>query len=130
VPIAGEVIDPRHHVNLAWHGGGPQPIFQASLVIPEMPAREWDVPAAPALHPPVPAVIAAWKGKAAGREAGLLDAVEDAVAEAAPRVRDAWMGAAEWQRGSDFLSDLANTLGLLGLNVGQVDQLFRVADAI
>ena len=75
----------------------------------------------------MPPVIPAWKGKAALREAGLLDAVEVAVAVAGGRVQDAWSGASEWDRSSEFLMSLAEGLGL---NVEQVDALFRSADAI
>ena len=57
VPVAGEVIDPRYHVNLAWHGRELDPAFQASLVVPATPSRGWDVTAPPALQPPVPTVI-------------------------------------------------------------------------
>ena len=81
-PIAGEIVDPRYHVNLAWHSREPDPAFQASQVAPSTPSRRWDVPAAPASQRPVPALIPAWKGKAALREAGLLDAVEASVAKA------------------------------------------------
>jgi len=52
VPIAGEVIDPRYHVNLAWHGRERDPAFQASLVVPATPSRRWNVATAPALQPP------------------------------------------------------------------------------
>ena len=48
---------------------------------------------------PVPAAsqtIRAWKGKAALREAGLLESVERAVNVAGGRVRDAWDGAVTW----------------------------------
>jgi hypothetical protein len=41
-PIAGEVIDPRHHVNLAWHGRELDPALQVSLVVPATPSRGWD----------------------------------------------------------------------------------------
>jgi hypothetical protein len=75
----------------------------------------------------VPPVIPAWKGKAALREAGLLDAVEAAVAAAGGRVQDAWVGASEWSRDSDFLLSLA---GGLSLSQQQVDDMFRAADAI
>lgn len=125
--IAGEVIDPRYHVNLAWHGRDPAPAFQASLVVPATPSRGWDVPAVPEARPPVPPVIPAWKGKAALREAGLLDVVEAAIAAEGGRVQDAWAGASEWSRGSDFLLSLATGLGL---TTQQVDDMFRVADAI
>jgi len=71
--------------------------------------------------------VPAWKGKAALREAGLLDAVEAAVAATGGRVHDAWTGGLEWERGSEFLADLARALGL---NAAQVDQMFLDADAI
>jgi hypothetical protein len=127
VPIAGEVIDPRYHVNLAWHGRDLEAAFQASLVVPVTPSRGWDVPAVPASQPPVPQVIPAWKGKAALREAGLLKSVETAVAAAGGRVQDAWAGASEWDRSSEFLQALA---AVLDLDVPQVDQMFRDAAAI
>jgi len=127
VPIAGEVIDPRYHVNLAWHGRDLEAAFQASLVVPVTPSRGWDVPAVPASQPPVPQVIPAWKGKAALREAGLLKSVETAVAAAGGRVQDAWIGAPDWRRGSEFLLSLATGLGL---TTQQVDDMFRAADSI
>ena len=65
VPIPGEVLDPRYHVNLAWHGRAPDLAFTASLIVPETPSRGWDVVALPESRPPVPPVIPAWKGKAA-----------------------------------------------------------------
>ncbi|MCX7380059.1 MAG: hypothetical protein NT133_01285 [Alphaproteobacteria bacterium] len=94
------------------------------MVVPATPSRGWDVTAPTASPPPV---IPAWKGKAALREAGLLDAVEKAIATAGGRVQDAWAGASEWNRDSEFLSSLA--VGL-GLNVQEIDQMFRDADAI
>jgi hypothetical protein len=76
---------------------------------------------------PVPPVIPAWKGKAALREAGLLDAVEAAVVVAGGRVQDAWAGASEWSRDSEFLTALAANLGL---SSASVDDLFRSAEAM
>jgi hypothetical protein len=125
--IPGEVIDPRYHVNLAWHGREPEAAFQASLVVPATPSRGWDVVPPPPSQPPLPPVIPAWKGKVALREAGLMDAVEAAVAAAGGRVQDAWAGASEWSRDSDFLSSLASDLGLTRQ---QIDEMFRFADAI
>ena len=125
--IPGEVLDPRYHVNLAWHGREPDAAFQASLVVPATPSRGWDVVAPPASQPPVPPVIPAWKGKAALREAGLLNAVEAAVANAGGRVQDAWTGASEWSRDSEFLTALAANLGL---SSASVDDLFRLAAAM
>jgi hypothetical protein len=127
VPIPGEVIDPRYHVNFAWHGREPDPAFQASLVAPDMPSRGWDLTASPTPKPAVPTSIPAWKGRAALREAGLLDAVEAAVQGAGGRVQDAWSGASEWDRSSEFLQALA---AVLGLDDPQVDQMFRNAAAI
>ena len=75
----------------------------------------------------MPASVPAWKGKAALCEARLLDALEATVQTAGGRVRDAWDGAAEWDRGSEFHHDLAGALGLKG---EQVDQMFRNADGI
>jgi len=127
VPIAGEVVDPRYHVNLAWHGREPDLAFTASLVVPATPSRGWDIALLPASQPPVPPVIPAWKGKAALREAGLLNAVEAAVANAGGRVQDAWTGAPEWSRDSEFLLSLGAGLGL---SKQQIDDMFRSADAI
>ena len=59
VPVAGEVIDPRYHVNLTWHGRELDPAFQASLVVPVTPSRGWDVVLLPASQLPVPPVIPA-----------------------------------------------------------------------
>jgi hypothetical protein len=126
-PIAGEVVDPRYRVNLAWHGRDPDPAFQASLVVPVTPSRGWDVAQPPASQPPVPIVIPACNGKAALREAGLLGAVEAAVAAAGGRVQDAWAGAAEWSRDSDFLLSLGAGLDL---TKQQIDDMFRAADAM
>lgn len=127
VPIAGEVIDPRYHVNIAWHGREPDLAFTASLVVPATPSRGWDITAPAAAHPPVPPLIPAWKGKAALREAGLLGAVEAAVAVAGGRIADAWACAPEWSRDSEFLSELAVTLGLTDM---EIDHMFLVAAGI
>jgi hypothetical protein len=125
--IAGEVIDPRYHVNVAWHGREPNAVFQASLVTPATPSRGWDVTAPPTSPLPVPPVIPAWKGKAALREAGLLDAVEAAVAASGGRIQDAWSGAPVWDRGSEFLAAITSQLGL---TAEEADRLFREADSI
>ena len=126
-PIPGEVLDPRYHVNLAWHGCEPDQAFTSYLVAPARPSRGWDITVPPAPPLPVPPVIPAWKGKAALREAGLLDTVEAAVATASSRVQDAWTGASEWSRDSEFLLSLADGLGLPRQ---QIDEMFRAADAI
>jgi hypothetical protein len=127
MPIPGELLDPRYHVNLAWHGREPDLAFTASLVVPATPSREWDVVTPPASQLPVPPVIPAWKGKAALREAGLLEAVEAAVLAGGGRLQDAWIGASEWNRDSAFLSSLAVDLGLTDMDI---DRLFLVAAGI
>jgi hypothetical protein len=127
VPIAGNVLDSRYHVNIARNGREPEAAFQESLVVPATPSRGWDVVAPPASPAPVPPVIPAWKGKAALREAGLLNAVEAAVAAAGGRVQDAWTDASEWSRDSEFLLSLAAGLGLPRQ---QIDEMFRSADSI
>jgi hypothetical protein len=121
------VIDPQYHVNLAWHGREPEAAFQAFLVMPATPSRGWDVPTVPEARPPVPPIIPAWKGKAALREAGLLEPVEAAIAAAGGRVQDAWAGASEWSRNSDFLLSMAASLRLTEM---QLDEMFRTADSI
>jgi hypothetical protein len=40
-PIPGEVLDFRHHVNLAWHAQDMPPAFAASQVLPTTPSRVW-----------------------------------------------------------------------------------------
>ncbi len=99
----------------------------ASLVVPATPSRGWDVAPPPASQPPVPSLIPAWKGKAALREAGLLGAVEVAVAAAGGRIQDAWVGASEWSRESEFLLSMASSLGLIEK---QLDEMFRLANSI
>ena len=57
----------------------------------------------------------------------MLDAVDVAVAAAVGRVQDAWAGASEWDRSSEFLQALAAVLDLDGPHI---DQMFRHAAAI
>lgn len=128
IPMPGEVVDARYHVNAAWHGMEPPEVFQAAAVIPTAPNRGLSLPPMPPPEePPVQAVIPARKGKVALREAGLLATVEAAVHAAGGRIRDAWEGASEWERSSDFQLSLATGIGLAN---AQVDELFRAADAI
>jgi hypothetical protein len=124
----GEVIDARWHVNAAWHGVEPPEAFAAAAVEPATPSRAFALPPpAPPPEPGVPPVVAAWKGKAVLDAAGLLPEVETAVAAAGGIVSAAWAGATEWRRDSDFLTALADTIGL---SADEVDGLFRQADAI
>lgn len=128
VPVPGDVLDARYHVNAAWHGVEPPDVFRTMAVTPATPNRSFALPPPPPpVEPPVPAMIPAWKGKAALREVGLLGTAEAAVAAAGGRVADAWTGAAKWERGSDFLNDLS---AALRLTTGQVDEIIREADSI
>ncbi len=127
-PVAGEIVDPRFHVNLAWHARNMDPAFAASQIAPATPSRIWGLRPVPApAARPVPVSIPAWKGKAALREAGLLEIVESAVKSAGGRAHDAWEGASEWQRDSAFLAELAT---IIGLAPDKIDQMFQQADAI
>ncbi len=127
MPIAGAVLDPRHHVNLAWHARDMDPAFAASQVFPAEPSRAYALPPAAPSEPAVPAVVAAWKGKAVLAAMGLLEAAEAAVAAAGGVTAIAWRDAAEWERGSEMLATMA---AVLGLSADQVDELFRQASAI
>lgn len=126
-PVPGEVIDPRHHVNIAWHARDMDPAFAESAVAPEAPGRRFDVATAPPVASPVPASVPAWKARAALREAGLLGSVVATVEAAGGRVLDAWHHAPTWDRDSEFLASMS---AALGMSPAQVDQMFRDADAI
>lgn len=41
VPVAGALVDARHHVNAAWHARDMPEAFAASVVTPEAPVRGW-----------------------------------------------------------------------------------------
>jgi hypothetical protein len=126
-PIPGEVIDPRYHVNIAWHAQDMAPAFSDSQVVPATPARSYALPPPTQPAQAVPASVPAWKARAVLRDAGLLGAVTAAVEAAGGLVADAWAGATDWRRDSAFLAGLADELNL---SPAQVDQLFSDADAI
>jgi hypothetical protein len=127
VLVAGEVIDPRYHVNVAWHGRDPEAIFQASLVVPASPSRGWDVRPTESMPPVATPVIPAWKAKAWLHQAGLLDAATAAAGAGGPVAQLAFEHAAEWHRTSPLISALASGLGLSGQ---QIDKAFAAADSI
>lgn len=127
MPIAGAIIDPRYHVNLAWHAQEMHPAFELSQIAPATPSRTFGLALALPSAPAVPATIPAWKGKAVLREAGLLNEVEAAVAAAGGLVQDAWEGAFSWDRSSRLVTELSKQLGL---SSPQIDQMFRDADII
>lgn len=126
-PIPGALLDARWHVNVLWPGT-PAEAFAAALVEPAEPARAFALPPLPAPQAaPVPASVAAWKGKAVLASLSLLDAAEAAVAAAGGVTALAWAGSGEWGRESVLLAAMA---GALGLTDEQVDQMFRDASAI
>jgi len=73
-PVPGAILDPDFHVNIAWHSLPILVPFQASMITPATPHRVLSLPVLAPATAPVPERIPAWKGKAALREAGLLDA--------------------------------------------------------
>lgn len=95
-PVPGAIIDPGFHVNMAWHAQEIPEILHASVIRPATPHRVLSLPVLAPAPAPVPERVPAWKGKAALWEAGLLDAVEAAVAAAGGRAQDAWTRASEW----------------------------------
>jgi len=56
--------------------------------------------------------VAAWKAKEVLAQRGMLDKVEAAVAAANGLVQRAWTGAAEWNRDSRFVAELAKRWAL------------------
>lgn len=46
MPMAGAVIDARHHVNMAWHAQDMAVAFLASVVSPATPSRSYELPGA------------------------------------------------------------------------------------
>ena len=76
----------------------------------------------------VPLSVPLWKARAALRQSGLFDAVNDAVqASASPVLREAWEYAAEISRASSFITALAPQIGLTST---VIDTLFIAAAAI
>jgi hypothetical protein len=73
---------------------------------------------------PPPDTITRRQGRLALLGAGLLDAVEAAIAEAPREVRITWEDAAEWWRDDPLIAHFATTLRLTR---AEVDELFRVA---
>lgn len=46
MPMAGAVIDARHHVNMGWHAQDMDPAFLDSIVSPATPSRSYELPGA------------------------------------------------------------------------------------
>lgn len=126
-PVAGDVIDARHHVNAAWHGAEIPASFAAAAITPDSPSSAIDVPVPATPAPPVPAVVAAWKAKAWLHQQNKLIAAETAATTAGGVALLAWQHAAEWHRDSTLVTTLA---AALDLNSAAIDAAFIAADAI
>jgi hypothetical protein len=127
MPVAGDVIDPRFHVNLAWHAQDMHPAFSASQVAPAAPARIFDIAAPGVVPPAVPTVVAAWKAKVWLMGAGMLEAAQAAADAGGPVARLAWDAASHWERTSPLVQALASGVGL---SAEQIDAAFIAADSI
>lgn len=91
----------------------------------------WDGTAwtfSPATPPPAPATVSAFQARAVLLRAGLLPAVEAAVAASEDaEARLAWEYAVEFVRNGPLLTAIA---GQIGLTAAQIDDLFRMAASI
>jgi len=126
-PVAGDVLDARHHVNAAWHGGVVSAAFEASRIEPATPHRTFGIVAPPSLPPAVPRVIPAWKALAWLESAGKLSAAEAVALAAGPAAKWAWQRSYEWHRDSELMQALATGLHM---TAEQIDAAFIAADAI
>ena len=77
--------------------------------------------------PPIPFSVTPFQAKAAILQAGLLPAVEAALATASPIAQLAWSDATEFTRDSPTIAALAAQLGLTD---AQVDDLFIAASQV
>jgi hypothetical protein len=111
-PPAGQVLvmAPPADVGVGWTFDG----------------ANWTPPPPPAV--PVPDEVPQWQARRALLEAGLLDAVEAAVAASTDRrVKIDWEFAPNIVRDSQFVVTIGSALGLTS---EQLDNLFRTAAAI
>lgn len=76
---------------------------------------------------PVPETVSRFQARAALLDAGLLGAVEVALADAGPLAQLAWAEAVEFRRTSPTIAALSAAIGLTD---EQVDSLFRAAAQI
>lgn len=72
----------------------------------------------------VPSVVSRFQARRALKDAGVFDAVEDAIAQADEFTQDAWADAQEFRRNSDLILILGESLGL------NLDALFIAASKI
>lgn len=88
---------------------------------------DWTEPVAEAERDRVPQRITRRQGRLALLEAGLLDAVQEAIAAAPREVRITWEDAVEWWRDDALIAAFARAMKL---DDEQVDALFRRAAAL
>jgi hypothetical protein len=100
-------------------------LYAAAMAGEFGPVAEY-VPPPPA-PPPVPAVISRRQARLALLNAGLLESVEAAIANAPPAVRITYEDATEWWRDDPLIAELAQSLGL---SESQVDELFVKASRL
>ena len=91
------------------------------------PQGSWTPPPPPPVPAPVPAEVPQWQARRALLAAGLLTAVEAAVAAASQDIQITWEYAPNIVRNSPFIAAMAPALGLTD---AQIDDLFRAAAAI
>jgi len=126
-PIAADVIDPRYHVNLAWHAQNMDAAFAASQVAPAQASRSFGIAPPVTPLPPVPPTISAWKFKAWMELQSQL-AGADAVATASDVVsRNAWRFADTLSRDSHLMIAIAAEMRL---SEDDIDDAFIAADQI
>jgi hypothetical protein len=88
------------------------------------PAEAAEIEALRNAPPPVPHRVTRRQARLALLNAGLLNAVEAAIANAPPAVRITYEDATEWWRDDPLIAEVARSLGL---SESRVDELFRAA---
>jgi hypothetical protein len=91
------------------------------------PAEVAEIEALRNAPPPVPHRVTRRQARLALLNAGLLDAVEAAIANAPPAVRITYEDATEWWRDDPLIASLSASLGL---TTEQVDDLFLQASRL
>jgi hypothetical protein len=91
------------------------------------PATPAEIAGNPLPAPAVPVLVSRFQAKTALLQAGLLAAVEAAMAQASPVAQLAWADAVEFRRDSPTVAGMAATLNLTG---AQLDALFMAAAQI
>ena len=111
----------------AYESNGSQDTFIKSGLVAISTAEYEAIRVAQAAVTVVPFTVTPFQAKAALLGAGLLPAVEAAIAAASPIAQLAWSDATEFTRDSPTINSLA---AQLGLSSAQVDALFVAAAAI